>query len=211
MASELSERIEELHDLLPPVLSTFDLILSLAQSPSVARLLPEIARTVGAKGVMAPINDANWLPVEQSSQLGQQLGKLGVACAFPQPFCSLTEMRYNVRGRQVELDGGPICEFARHFGRPAFKISLDAHILHTVKVLRDSPCGCARRVAENLTGVSVDQAERRAETLHRDFPCLASVAMDSDYGDTLLNVSAHILQDALRDQLESFSTLPVSQ
>ena len=206
------DQIEELHSWLPLILSPSDLILSLAQSPGVVRLLPEFARLTGAKGVIAPINDTGWLSVELSDQLREQLGQSGVSSAFPQPFCSLTEMRYNVRGRTtVQLTDGPVCEFARHFGRPAFKISIDAHVLHAVEVLRDSPCGCARHVARNLIGVPVDQVERRAETLHRDFPCLASVTMDSDYGDTLLNVSGHILRDALRDQLEPFKAPPVSR
>jgi hypothetical protein len=206
----LPDWIEALHDLLPPVLSAADLILSLAQYPGVARLLPDIAKMTGAKGVIAPINNAAWLPVDQANQLRERLEQMGVASAFPHPFCTLTEMRYNVQGRQVELKDGPISEFARHFGRPAFKISIDANVLHTVEVLRDSPCGCARHVGENLPGIPVEQAEQRAETLYRDFSCLASVTVDSDYGDTLLNVSGHILQDALREQLEPFKAMPVS-
>jgi len=202
----LPDWIEALRDLLPPVLSASDLILSLAQYPGVARLLPNIAKMTGAKGVIAPINNTAWLPVDRANQLSEWLEQMGVACAFPHPLCSLTEMRYNMQGRQVELRDGPISEFARHFGRPAFKISIDANVLHTVEVLRDSPCGCARHVAENLPGLPVDQAEQRAETLYRDFSCLASVTVDSDCGDTLLNVSAHILRDALREQLEPFKT-----
>jgi hypothetical protein len=192
------------------VLSAADLIVSLAQYPGVARLLPDIAKMTGAQGVIAPINNTAWLPVDRANQLRERLEQMGIACAFPHPFCTLTEMRYNMRGREIEFKDGPIGEFARHFGRPAFKISIGANVLHTVEVLRDSPCGCARHVAENLPGVPVDQAERRAETLYRDFSCLASATVDSDYGDTLLNVSGHILQDALREQLEPFRALPVS-
>jgi hypothetical protein len=203
--------MDELHSWLPLVLSASDLILSLAQSPGVVSLLPEFARLTGAKGVLAPITNADWLSVELADQLREQLAQSGVSSAFPQPFCSLTEMRYNVRGRTVQLTDGPVCEFARCFGRPAFKISIDAHVLHAVEVLRDSPCGCARHVARNLIGLPVDQVERRAEALHRDFPCLASVTMDSDYGDTLLNVSGNILRDALRDQLETFKAPTVSR
>jgi len=115
---------------------------------------------------------------------------MGIVSAFPHPFCTLTEMRYNMRRRQVE--DGPISEFARHLGRPALKISIGA---------------IARAAAP---GIPVEQAEQRAETLCRGFSCLASVTVDSDYGDTLLNVSGHILQDALHEQLKSFKALPVS-
>lgn len=192
--------------LLPSELPASELILSLAQSPEVARLLPEVVKMTGAKGVIAPISNADWLPVEQASQLRERLGQLGVTCVFPKPFCSLTEIEYNARGREVEFDDGPVCEFARYFGQPAFKISIEADtcVLQEVQVLRDSPCGCARYVAEKLMGVPVDEAEQQAGTWHRRFPCLASATLDSDYGDTLLNVSGHILRDALRGPLEPF-------
>jgi thymidylate synthase len=199
-------------DLLPAALPAAELILSLGESPDVVMLLPDIVQMTGAKGVIAPIDDAAWLPGERVDQLREGLERLEVACVFPQPFCSLAEMRYNVRGRPVAFEDGPIFEFVRYFGQPAFEISVDAdaQVLRQVKVLRDSPCGCARYVAERLSGISVDQAEQQVEALHHRFPCLASTTVDSDYGDSLLNVSSRILQNALRDQLEPFSRLSAS-
>jgi hypothetical protein len=193
-------------ELLPAALPAAELIVSLAESPAVVTLLPDLVQMTGAKGVIAPIDDAAWLPGEQVDQLRNRLEQLDVAYVFPQPFCSLTEMQYNVHGRQVDFENGPICEFVNYFGQPAFEISIDAdaHVLRQVKVLRDSPCGCARYVAEKLIGISVDQAELQAGTLHQRFPCLACMAVDSDYGDSLSNVSGRILQKALRERLEPF-------
>jgi hypothetical protein len=199
-------------DLLPAALPAAELIVSLSESPDVVTLLPDIVQMTGAKGVIAPIDDAAWLPGERVDQLREGLERLNVAYVFPQPFCSLTEMQYNVRGRQVDFEDGPICEFVRYFGQPAFEISIDAdaHVLREVKVLRDSPCGCARYVAEKLIGISVDEAELQAGTLHHRFPCLACMTVDNDYGDSLLNVSSRILQNALHDQLESYIKPSVS-
>jgi hypothetical protein len=198
----------DLRELLPPALPAAELILSLAQSPDVATLLPDIVQMTGAKGVIAPIDDAAWLPNDRVNQLRQGLEQLNVACVFPKPFCSLAETQYNVRGHTVSFEDGPIREFARHFGQPALKVFVDAdaRVLHQVEVLRDSPCGCARYVAEKLVGLSVDEAEQQAEMFCHQFPCLAGTTVDDDYEDTLLHVSDRIFQGVLQSQLEPFKT-----
>jgi hypothetical protein len=71
-------------------------------------------------------------------------------------------------------------------------------------VLRDSFCGCARFVAENLVGVPVQEAEQKAGILHHHYPCLASMSMDPDYRDGLLNVSGNVLSQEVRGQIEPF-------
>ena len=204
----LSSSTRDPRELLPPALPTAELILSLAESPDMATLLPNLVQMTGAKGVIAPIDDAAWLPNDRVNQLRQGLEQLNVACVFPKPFCSLAETYYNVRGHAVSFEDGPIREFARHFGQPALKIFVDAQarVLHQVEVLRDSPCGCARYVAEKLVGLSVDEAEQQAEMLCHQFPCLAGTTVDDDYQDTLLHVSDRIFQGVLQSQLEPFKT-----
>jgi len=202
----LSGPTRDPRELLPAALPAAELILSLAESPDVATLLPDIVQMTGAKGVIAPIDDAAWLPNDRVNQLRQGLEQLNVACAFPKPFCSLAETHYNVREHVVSFEDGPIREFARHFGQPALKVLVDAdaRTLHQVEVLRDSPCGCARYVAEKLVGLPVDVAERQAEMLCRQFPCLASTTVDDDYQDTLLHVSNCIFQGMLQSRLKPF-------
>jgi hypothetical protein len=204
----LPSSARDLRELLPPALPAAELILSLAQSPDVATLLPDIVQMTGAKGVIAPIDDAAWLPNDRVNQLRQGLEELKVACVFPKPFCSLAETQYNVREHAISFEDGPIREFARHFGQPALKILVDAdaRVLQQVEVLRDSPCGCARYVAEKLVGLSVDEAEQQAKVFCHQFPCLAGTTVDDEYKDTLLQISDHILQGVLQSQLEPFKT-----
>jgi hypothetical protein len=59
-------------------------------------------------------------------------------------------------------------------------------------------------VAERLVGVSADQAEEKAGLLHHHYPCLASMGIDADYGDTLMHVSGNILKDQVGEQVKPF-------
>jgi hypothetical protein len=77
------------------------------------------------------------------------------------------------------------------------------------QIVRDSACGCARHVAENLPGTPVDDATEKAGMLHHHFPCLASMVQDPDYDDTLMHVSGHLVRDAVHQELADWLT-PVS-
>ena len=71
-------------------------------------------------------------------------------------------------------------------------------------IRRDAVCGCARFVAEGLTGVVADDAEEKAGLLHHHFPCLASMGIDTDFGDTLMHVSGNLLRDDVGEQVKPY-------
>jgi hypothetical protein len=56
-------------------------------------------------------------------------------------------------------------------------------------------------VADGLIGCPAADAEQRAGLLHHHFPCLASMNQDTDYHDTLMHISGHILRGAVKSQL----------
>jgi len=194
-------------DYLPAALPPAELILSFAEHKGVAELLPEIAQLSGARAVIAPVDNEAWLPRGLARQLHGWLEKIGVACVTPKPLCSLTETHYDLTRRQRVAYSDPlIAEFAHHFGRPSMAIQVDPQTrqILSVEVHRDAVCGCARYVAERLVGVSADDAEQQAGMLHHHFPCLASMGIDSDYGDTLMHVSGNILRDEVAAQVRPF-------
>jgi hypothetical protein len=196
-------------DYVPEDLPPADLILSFAEHRGVAELLPDVARVTGARSVIAAVDNESWLPRGLARQLRGWLADRGVACVTPKPLCSLTETSYTIRrGRQgrIEYDDPLIAEFARRFGRPDLRVEVDpeTRTIRSVEVARDAVCGCARYVAERLAGVPVDAAEQEAGMLHHHFPCLASMGIDADYGDTLMHVSGHLLRDNVGDQLRPF-------
>jgi hypothetical protein len=194
-------------DHLPDALPPADLILAFGEHKGIAELLPDIARMTGARAVIAPVDSEAWLPRGLARQLRGWLEDIGVTCVTPKPLCSLTGTTYDVRRRErIEYDDPLIAEFARYFGRPDLRITVDpdTRTITSVQVVRDAVCGCARHVAEGLVGVSVDDAEQQAGLLHHHYPCLASMGMDTDYSDTLMHVSGNLLKDNVRAQVAPF-------
>lgn len=195
-------------DHVPESLLPADLVLAFGEHKGVAELVVEVVKVTGAKAVIAPVDREEWLPRGLARQLSGWLADIGVACVTPKPLCSLTETHFNVRRHQVEYgeDAGShlVSEFARHFGRPELRITVDpdTRAIADVDVARDAVCGCARFVAQGLVGVSVDDAEEKAGLLHHHFPCLAGMIKDPDFADTLMHVSGNILKDGVGEQIK---------
>ena len=197
-------------DHLPDELPPADLILSFAEHKGVAELLPDIARMTGAKAVIVAVDNEAWLPRGLARQLRGWLEEMGVACATPKPLCALTEKDYGVaRRKRIEYNDPLIAEFARHFGQPELRITVDPQTrrITAAEVVRDAVCGSTRYVAEKLVGVSADDAEQEAGLLHHHYPCLASMIKDADYNDTLMHISGHILKDDVGAQVKPFKQI----
>lgn len=197
-------------DFLPAGLPACDLLVSFAEAKGVAELLPENAAMTGAKAVLAPVDNEAWLPRGLARQLRGWLERMGVACATPKPLCSLSENEYWLaRHQKVAYQDAFISEFARYFGRPVFEINVDAEngVIASASVQRDAVCGCARFVAQGLEGLTVSEAGEKAGLLHHHFPCLASMGIDSDFGDTLMHVSGNLLKDEINEKLRPYQDI----
>ena len=212
----LPPMIDYPEDHLPEELPAADLILSFAELKGVAELLPDVARMTGAQAVIAPVDNEAWLPRGLARQLRGWLEDVGVACATPKPLCSLTETDYGVARRERIAYGNTglpgarlIAEFARFFGQPELEVAVDpeTRLIVAVDVRRDAVCGCARFVARGLVGVSVDDAVQQAGLLHHHYPCLASMGIDSAFGDTLMHVSGNVLKDQVAKQVKPFTVV----
>jgi len=198
---DLPAVVDDPETYLPLHVSPADLVLSLGESPSVAQLIPDIARRAGARAVLAPVDHSAWLPVGLIWQLRERLQQIGVAAVFPRPFCSLTEDGYNLRHQRVAYANPWISEFARHFGRAVFRIHCAEGAIQTVEVERDTACGCGRFVAGQLVGLPVNEAVFQAGTLHHHYPCLAGMTMERNLGDTLLHLSGQLMRQAVEVEI----------
>jgi len=208
--SLLPSVIDEPEEFVPVALPASDLILSFAETASVAVLIPEVVRATGARSVIAGVDNEAWLPRGLARQLRSWLEEMGVACATPKPLCSLTETHFGVRRSEREpYQDAVIAEFARRFGKPEFRLSVDpaTATVTAVEVQRDCVCGSARFVAERLVGISTDAAEQEAGLLHHHYPCLASMDIDADFNDTLMHVSGNAIRDMVAAQVRPFKTV----
>lgn len=191
-------------DFLPEGLPQASVVLALGDTSGLAQLVPDVAKMVGAKAVIAPIDSNESLPPGLARQLKQWLENIGVESVFPKPFCSLTETTYNQKPLLAPYDIELVQEFARHYGRPEFNIEVEDGRISKIEVRRDAACGCAQSVASGLIGIEVDSAVEKTGMLHHHFPCLASMNQDSDYHDTLMHVSGHIIQDSVKQNIEDY-------
>lgn len=198
--------VDDPGEFVPASLPPADLVLAFGEHRGVAELVPEVVRVTGAGAVVAPVDREEWLPRGLARQLRGWLADAGVSCVTPKPLCSLTETHYNVRQHREAYDDTLIAAFARRFGRPGLRITVDpdARIVDGAAVTRDAVCGCARFVARGLVGIPVDEAEEKAGLLHHHFPCLASMGKDPDFNDTLLHVSGNLMKETVAEQIKPY-------
>lgn len=187
--------VDDPEEFLPEDPPRADLILSLVENRSASELIPDLAVVAGAQAVIAPVDNRAWLPRGMMRQIGHRLAAESISSAFPVPFCSL----------EVEPGQHPLIqEFATHFGRPKLEIEVDSDRIARVDILREAPCGSTRLVAQRLIGIPIEDAEEQAGLAHHHHPCLASMAMDDEFEDTLMHRSGLMTKLAVHEPLQPF-------
>ncbi|MCU0629646.1 MAG: hypothetical protein MUF37_00620 [Methanoregulaceae archaeon] len=167
-----------------------DLLIILGIHGRLSDLVPCIARRLGVRSVLYPIDDRDTIP-EAKKTISDELTEFGIYIEFPEPFCSL------------QRSGDPcINEFLKFFGRPLLKVITDpgSGIIHHIEVIRDTPCGSASCIAGKLAGADsgdLDTLSRFCyDEQHNDEAdnyCLAE--MDPRY--PLMQEAGDLLKDAL--------------
>lgn len=178
LPANLPAIIDDAAEFLSKELPAADLLVSLGEHPGVAQMIPDMVRKSNAKAVIAPADNRAWLPPGLANQIKRKLESMGVDMVYPVPFCTL-----------AEKDGhNPyIREFARHFGRPEVTVEFNGDNIKQVAVLKNAPCGSTFYVADGLVGVWERDAVEKAGLLHHQYPCLATMVMDKEFGDTLMH------------------------
>ncbi len=196
---------ESLIRLLPKYLPAADLLLGLAESPQLAYLLPEMVDRSGARAVLVPVESQRWLPRQVVCDLQAKMEEMGVAAAFPKPFCSLTMRTYNESSWRVVYQDAHIAEFARYFGRPEVRILFDeGRCISRCEVRRDIACGFGQVMAERLMNCPLDQVEKLAVELLKEHQCPNGKTIDPDYQTALSQVAELIVREAVRREVAPF-------
>ncbi|MFP3897803.1 MAG: DUF166 domain-containing protein [Dehalococcoidia bacterium] len=188
--------IDDADEFLPKELTVADLLISLGEHPGVAQMIPDMVKRSGARAVIAPADNRAWLPIGLARQTQKKMESMGVDMVYPVPFCSLTEK---------DSQNPYIQEFARHFGRPEVDMEFyqdDRHRVGKVTVNREAPCGSTRFVADRLVGVWFRDATEQAGLLHHQFPCMATMAMDREFEDTLMHRAGNMLKQTVQQSIK---------
>jgi len=188
--------IDDADEFLPRELPAADLLISLGEHPGVAQMIPDMVKRSGARAVIAPADNRAWLPFGLARQVQQKLTSVGVDMVYPVPFCTLTEN---------DSQNPYIREFARRFGRPDVDIEFykdDRHRIGKVAVKREAPCGSTRFVGDHLVGIWFREAAEQAGLLHHQFPCLATMAMDREFQDTLMHRAGNMLKQTVQQSIK---------
>jgi hypothetical protein len=188
--------IDDADEFLPPELPAADLLISLGEHPGVAQMIPDMVKRSGAKAVIAPADNRAWLPFGLARQIQRKLESMGVDMVYPVPFCTLTEN---------DSQNPYVQEFAKYFGRPNVDIQFyedDRHRIGKVTVKREAPCGSTRFVADRLVGVWFREATEQAGLLHHQFPCMATMAMDREFEDTLMHRAGNMLKQTVQQSIK---------
>ena len=199
--------IDEPEEFLPSDIPSADLLLGLIESDGAAQLVPALARSSGAKSVIAPVDNPAWLPLGLQNQLDQEMLRNGIKSVYPKTFCTLTENSVGYRSNTILYNDEMISLFARYFGRPKIKLSLDdsKDRITAAVVERGSPCGSTYHAAERIIGLSINDVVPHVGLIVHQFPCLASMQqeeIDSGFFEPLINISGYVINAEIEAKLK---------
>ncbi|RZN35117.1 MAG: hypothetical protein EFT35_08775 [Methanophagales archaeon ANME-1-THS] len=166
-----------------------DLLLVLGILPKAGDLVPVIAEKLGARAVLWPIEDPNLIP-EGRYSIKAELAKKHIHIDFPEPLCSLETS-----------ENEAVKSFAECFGKPKLELSLDTKnkVIEKVRVIRDTPCGSASKVATKLVGLSYKDMKSLEEQIGQmhDNECVAFMGPERP----IMQKAGRLLAEALKEAL----------
>lgn len=199
LPSDLLYYIDQPNDHLPSTLPQHDVMVAIGIHEDVLLALPELAKKGKAEALIVPVEDPDWLTRWVKEELKKICKELNLECAFPKPFCSLEKGEHHPT----------INKFIDRFrlGHPKLEIKIVDEKIKQAKVLRSAPCGNTYFVAHNLKGVKADeQLDLWVAKYWHSFPCVASMKMDYELGDTILHKGGYNHYDAVHEAVKLASS-----
>ncbi|MDI6724011.1 MAG: DUF166 family protein [Methanobacterium sp.] len=184
---DLPEFIDNIEEHIPENLPEADLIISIGLYGDINMIIPAVARKTGVKSIIVPIHDPKQIPYGLQREIEEEVGDKKII--FPKPFCTLKP-----------VDDKYIDAFAEVLGKPEVEIESD-NLIKSIEVKRSAPCGSTFFVAEKLINTPVDGAEFDAGILYHNYPCLASMGVDNQIGDTLMHIAGYKIKEAVKKEL----------
>lgn len=188
LPSQLPMIIDEPREFLPSDIAGAEVAITIGLHPDLLLEIPYLVGPAGSKALIAPIEDPTWIKPGLQRQVTRACSKYDMESAFPKPFCSL------------EPQTPIISQFCEQFrvGRPQLRVQVEDGVITEVEFERHSPCGLTVRAEPALVGMRIGApGEDPVVAVHHLGPCLASMAMDPEIGNTIMHKSEHLLREAV--------------
>ena len=191
VAADCPEAVDHPRECLPAELGQAEVVIAIGLPAPLLTALPELLAGTTCRALVVPVEDPRALRPGPALALERACQAAGLECAIPVPFCAYVPST------------GTMTRFCEQYavGRPRLEMTTSNGTVTQVRCLRGSPCGLTHWVAEQLTGAPVEEVEHQAQVLHHGRPCLASMALVPETGDTLMHWSVDILRRAVSKAL----------
>jgi hypothetical protein len=198
--ADLPAFIDNPEEHMPKKLPKADVCLASGVHKDLLLELPEQIAKAGIKALIAPIEDWQEVPLGIKKQVEAKCTELGLECAFPKPFCTLTPEK-----------GKPtIAKFIAetNVGRPLLEISLTTigkdEVIECAVVRRSAPCGSTWYIARKLAGVSTKQEVLydAIAKAHHSYPCTATMNTDPETKEPILHIGGFTIREEVDKALE---------
>lgn len=186
--------IEETEKYFPKNPPKCEIIIAVGLHQDLLASIPILVEKTQAKGVIVPLEEAEWCPTGLQKQVEEELNSMGVAHAFPKPFCTLEESGHNTI----------IDEFIKRYkvGKPIVEVTVNDDIITKTKVIRSAPCGSTWYVMRQIEKRNImNGLNERISEAHHSYPCTASMQVDKTLGDTILHVAGYTIRGAVQDAI----------
>ena len=169
--SDLDTIWEEITVKLEEIEHPLDVLVIVGISQDILIDIPDFLEAYHIRAVIFPVEDGDWISVDQQLKLQQQLSELNIEFAFPRPFCSL----------EPQASKKIINTFIEQFkiGKPVIDIGIKDGKIQKTKIIRSAPCGATFFISQYLRNeqynVTNQQSldEKISYALDK-YPCIAS-------------------------------------
>ena len=186
--------VDDAEEFIPPGVAEAEVVIAIALHPNLLAELPHVMGKGAGKALLAPREDPGWVRPGLMGQVTRACARYGIESAFPKPFCCLEPVTPVIR------------EFSEQYGvgKHEFELQCEDGRIVAASCPYGSACGLTEWVAEQVVGRPCDEAlpDAVAELLHLR-PCLASMALDEETGDTIMHRSIAIIKEAADRALTS--------
>lgn len=184
----------EAAEIIPADVREAEVVIAIHLHHALLLELPYVMGKGNGKALIVPREAPDWVRQGQMREVTKGCGRFGIENAFPKPFCAFAPLSPLLKqfGDEYQV------------GRHQFHVRCQDGRVVSASCATGSACGLTDWVVEELVGRPCDGTLPRAvvELLHLR-PCLASMALDDETGDTVMHQSIAIMDEAGQEAFES--------